>query len=272
MLVILGTVLGVLSVGVTVWIFAYERRRSPESVPGKPVRAGKKQRTIAIWTIGRFYQALRQFDQYCDRLESSEIAENNDPARPSREDLLRFAEAVLLTAAIDILPFSQGKANLFHFIDEPHKHTREIVSQTFTGAFPPSQVLGAVSTYREMKINNGEKADSVVGECVRMRRCQLERITKKSNFSGEEIELGTTHILGMPVKFGPDVGADNFCTVRRRMPAAITVDMRVVLARPLLRLIRRFWLRRAESICNRLSRYGSLQSVSEAAVPAEEAT
>jgi hypothetical protein len=259
-MVIVGTIIGVFGVLLPIVVFLYEHRRSPKSVPGEPVRAGKKARTVAVWTIGRFYQSCRQFDQYCDWLENEEVEVDSDLSKPTQEDLLRFAEAVLLAAAVDILPFSQGKANLFHFVDKPHQHTRNIASQNFTGAFPPSQVLGSASTYRAMEIQRDQNASSVAGECVRIGRSRLEKIKDKGSISGKEIELGTTHILGMPIRFGTTVGAGNFCDVPKGKPAAITVDLRLVLMRPFLPLIKCFLKRRSACICNRLSRYSALQS------------
>lgn len=259
MLATIGTIVGVGSFLVGLFVVFHERRRSPGSTPGKPLRARKKQRTIAIWTIGRFYQSLQQFDEYCDRLEKEPLVQTEaDPTKPSREDLLRFAEAVLLTAAVDIVPFSQGKANLFHFADDATGHSRQIVSQVFTGAFPPSQVLSGVMTYREMLIEHDTEASSVAGECVRLGIPRLYRITKKSTFSGEEIKLGTTHIVGMPAHLGSTVGVDDFCRVPQGMPAAITVDLRIGFTRLLLPLIKAFAYRRGHFICHRLSRYSSL--------------
>jgi hypothetical protein len=259
MFVIIGFVVAVFGVLVPISLYVYEHRRSPESIPGKPMRAGKKQRTIAVWTAGRFSQSLQQFDEYCDRLDTYQLDAGDDPTKPSREDLLRFAEAVLLTAAVDILPYSQGKANLFYFADPPHNDQRIIVSQTFTGGFPPSQVLGGATTYRKLKISHDEKAASVAGECLRIGFC-LEKISN-TLISGIEVELGTTHIIGMPVKFGPQVGADNFCGVPQRMPAAITVDLRIGwFSRLAIYFIRRFAARRSACICDRLGRYGALQA------------
>jgi hypothetical protein len=263
---IVAIALGLAGLALPTAVFLYEHRRSPKSIPNEPVRAGKKTRTVALWTIGRFYQSCRQFDQYCDRLEREEVATENDLLKPSREDLLRFAEAVLLAAAVDILPFSQGKANLFHFVDAPHQQMRHIASQSFIGAFPPSQVLGSASTYRSLEIHRDHNASSVAGECLRIGRSRLEKIKDKGSISGKEIELGTTHILGIPIRFGPEVGADNFCEVLKGKPAAITVDLRVVFMRPFMFLIKCFLKRRSACLCNRLSRYSALQS------PVKEAT
>jgi len=242
-------------------IFLYEHRRSPECNVGQPLRARKKQRTIALWTIGRFYQSLQQFDLYCEELEKTsyqQIDTQTDATRPSRADLLRFAQAVLLAAAVDILPFSQGKANLFHFIDAPDGDRREIVSHVLTGPFPPKQILAGANAYRKMTITPTQEAESVAGECVRIALPQLERLKGKGNFSGKEIKLGTTHILGMPAEFETMPSVGDYRAAPKGLPAAITVDLRIVFMRPLLPIIRRFAYRRSQFICHRLSRYNLL--------------
>jgi hypothetical protein len=263
---VIGIVLGVVGIVATIAIFVHERRRSPESVPGKPVRAPDKQRNIATWKIGRFYQSLQQFDSYCDRLENPKYAlPGTDTTKPSAEDLLRFAEAVLLTAAVDIVPFSQGKANLFHFADEPTGDSRKIVSQVFIGAFPPSQVLGGMTAYRKMDIDRDKPATSVAGDCVRLRKPELVGVTKKSAFNNEEIRLGTTHILGIPAHFATAMGVDDFCRIPQEMPAAITVDLRIGrISRLLMAPIRLFAARRSKFICDRLGRYSVLAAKLEA--------
>lgn len=256
----IGFVVGVLGVVITAAIFVHERRRSPKSVPNNPLRAREKQRTISMWTIGRFYQSLRQFDHYCDRLENPNYAAASaDPTKPSRDDLLRFAEAVLLTASVDIVPFSQGKANLFHFADEAAGDSRKIVSQVFVGAFPPSQILSGMRAFRELDIERDASAPSVAGECVRTRRPELEAIDRKKSFSNEEIRLGTTHILGIPAHFDAAIGVDDFCRIPQNMPAAITVDLRIgLIPRLLMWVIRPFAYRRSKFICDRLGRYSVL--------------
>jgi hypothetical protein len=259
MLALIASIVTIAAFVLTLAIIFYERRRSPECEIGKPLRARKKQRTIAFWTIGRFYQAIQQFDLYCEELEGGNLpAEQKDPSMPSREDLLRFAQAVLLTAAVDIVPFSQGKANLFHFADQPGGGNRQIVSHVLNGPFPPTQVLSGANAYRTMSITDGRKADSVAGECVRIGLPRLERLTEKGGFSGEEIELGTTHILGIPVKFKVMNPAIDYRFAPESLPAAITIDLRIMLMRPLLPLIRRFTYRRSQFICHRLSRYNDL--------------
>jgi hypothetical protein len=147
---------------------------------------------------------------------------------------------------------------MFHFADEPRGDQREIVSQVFSGPFPPSQVLAGVTTFRAMPIRRDEEASSVAGECVRLRVPRLYRITKKTAFSGEEIKLGTTHILGLPAELGVAGGADDFCRIPTSLPAAITVDLRIMLVRPALPLVRRFAYRRGAFICHRLARYRAL--------------
>lgn len=257
MLAILGFTLTAAAFFLGIGVFLYERKRSPEWEAGKPLRARRKQRTIALWTIGRFYQAIRQFDLYCEELENGNLPlEQRDPSQPSREDLLRFAQAVLLTAAVDIVPFSQGKANLFHFADGPGGGSREIVSHVLTGPFPPTQVLSGANAYRSMVITDGKKAESVAGECVRIGLPRLEKLTDKGNFSGEEIELGTSHILGIPAKF-KKAGAD-YRSAPEGVPAAITVDLRIMGLRPMLPIIRPFAYRRSRFICHRLNRYNDL--------------
>jgi hypothetical protein len=279
MLTLLGTVAAIVAVVLAIAIHVYEHRRSPGCTKGQRIRARPKQRSIAVWRIGRFYQCLQQVDDYCDRIESQELsAANTDPGRPSQSDLLNFAEAALLTAATEIVPFSQGKANLFHFADVPKLHERKIVSQSFSGAFPPSQVLSGTTTYREMSINHDVKASSVAGECVRIKLPHLERITKSSTFSGEELQLGTTHILGIPARLGgaPNgngaAASDDFCMVPRGLPAAITVDLRIGLTRPLLPLIRRFGYRRSKFISHRLARLSELIATQNEANPATSHT
>lgn len=254
-----GLLVGVLGVVLTVAFFVHERSRDPQYVPGKPIRAREKQRTIAVWTIGRFFQSLQQFDKYCDRLRSRNYAKADpDPTKPSRSDLQRFAEAVLLTAAVDILPFSQGKANLFHFADPGKGDSRKIVSQVFIGPFPPSQVLGGGRTFREMRIKRDEQAASVAGECVQLRRPRLRSVKSMKASSGEELGLGTTHILGIPAHFDTAIGVDDFCRVPQGMPAAITVDLRIAwLARPLLPIVRRLAYRRSKYICHRLGAHST---------------
>lgn len=259
MLALIGVVLTGLALLFATAVFIHERRRSPECRPDVRLRAREKQRTIAIWTIGRFYQSLRQFDDYCIKLEEGGLPDTEtDPTKPSRDDLLRFAGSLLLTSAIDIIPFSQGKANLFHFADGPTGDRRTIVSQVFSGPFPPSQVLSGVTTFREMLIERDHKASTVAAECVRLRLPRVDRITKKSGFSGVELKLGTTHILGIPTELGVSGRVDDFCRVPLGSPASITVDLRIVLVRPALPLIRRFAERRSQFICHRLARYSAL--------------
>lgn len=260
MVAIAGIILTAAALVFTLAVFIHENRRSPECFPEKPLRARGKQRTISLWTIGRFYQSLKQFDLYCKELEESAMSDSeDDPARPSRDDLLRFARAVLLTAAVDIMPFSQGKANLFHFVDAPNRQSREIVSQVLIGPFPPEQILAGASAYRTMTIEFGKEAESVAGECVRLGLPQLEKLRKKKgNFSGKEIKLGTTHILGMPVEFDAMTAVNDFRSAPEGAPAAITVDLRIMSMRFLLPVIRWFAYRRSKFICHRLSRYNSL--------------
>jgi len=259
MITILGIVLTAAAFLFAVAIYLDEHRRSPESVPGKPLRARKQQRTIALWTSGRFYKALQQFDLYCDQLEGEEVPEDTtDPTKPSRADHLRFAQAVLLTAAVDIVPFSQGKANLFHFADSPGGESRDIVSHILMGPFPPKQILSGANAFRKMTIKSNKKADSVAGECVRLELPQLEKLTKKDNFSGKEIKLGTTHILGIPVEFERMPGVDGYRDAPENLPAAITIDLRIMWMRLVLPVIRRFAYRRCLYICHRLSRYNAL--------------
>jgi hypothetical protein len=154
------------------------------------------------------------------------------------------------------VPFSQGKANLFHFADGPGGGGREIVSHVLTGPFPPTQVLSGANAYRAMGITDNKKADSVAGECVRIGLPRLEKLTDKGGFSGEEIELGTSHILGIPMKFKNPVG--DYRSAPEGLPAAVTVDLRIMAMRPLLPIIRRFAYRRSQFICHRLSRYNDL--------------
>lgn len=259
MLAVAGLVVAAAAFALTLGVFLHERRRHPEpNHHNERLRASIKQRSVGVWTVGRFYQSLLQFDDYCDLVNGSMIADStSDPSVPSAEDLLRFAEAVLLTAAADILPFSQGKANLFRFADCPNTEKREIVSSGFIGVFPPSQVL-AGSAFRTLRLDRDHEATSAAGECVRLRLPRIFRITKKSAVSGEEIALGTTHILGIPTQLSMTPGRLDLSRIPIDQPAAITVDLRIIFARPLLPLIRRFAYRRARFVCHRLHRYSIL--------------
>ena len=164
-----------------------------------------------------------------------------------------------MTAAVDILPFSQGKANLFHFADSGDGDARKIVSQVFIGPFPPSQVLGGGRTFREMSIERDQPAASVAGECVRLRRPRLEATSKMKASSGEELGLGTTHILGIPAHFDAAMGVDDFCRIPQGMPAAITVDLRIGWSTKwMLPVLRRLAFRRSRYICHRLGAYSPL--------------
>jgi hypothetical protein len=257
---VLGAVLAIATVAgvaLPVFVYVYERRRQPESVPENPIRAPKRQRSIAFWTLGRFYQSLQQFDEYCDRLDQTHNWPTNDPTRPSRDDMLRFAESVLLTAATQVVPFSQGKANLFHFANSPTSNQRDIVSQFFMGAFPPSQVLARQTTYRPMPVKRDESSPSIAGECIRLGAPHLAA-PKPGTFSQLERELGTTHILGMPAHRGAVNVEDDYCLIPAGCPAAITVDLRIVISRPLIYFIRRFANRRGRFVCHRLARYSAL--------------
>lgn len=238
-------------------VIFHERRRKPRSEPGSPVRARGRQGSIAFWTIGRFYQSLQQFDDYCDRLDLPDgWYEGNDPSKPTREDLLRFAESVLLTAATQVIPFSQGKANLFHFVDDPTDHSREIASQLFTGPFPPAQVLSRTTTYRRITVSRDGVMPSVAGECIRYGAPRMAPL-ETGPFSDVERKLGTTHILGMPADRAV-LKIDDYCQIPCGWPAAITVDLRIVLARPFMYMIRRFTYRRGLFVCHRLARYSHL--------------
>jgi hypothetical protein len=272
---LVGFIVGVVSFVAATSIHFYERRRKPECVENDPIRGGGKQRTIAFWRISAFYRTLHLFDDYCDRLEKprtrARVLATTD-TEPSYDDLLRFTEAVLLTAATQILPFSQGKANLFKYVDEPGGSTRRIATHTFIGPFPHEQVLSGNTHYREMELDRDGQGQSVAGDSIIQGGSRLRHIAKTHQMSQHEIELGTTHILGMPAKRDVWDQEPDFCKCPLGSPAAITVDLRIVLTRPLMILIRRFAAYRGAFICHRISRLGKLTGNDQSAPRSEAPT
>jgi hypothetical protein len=268
---VIATLIGAAIAVLTLALWIYERRRHPEPVEGQPIRGRRRISTRLFWHPGQFYQALGYFDGYCDRLRS-QLTTPRPGTHPTELELLHFAQSLLLTAASEIAPFSQGKANLFHYCDAPGAERRQIVSYRFIGVFPPRQVLAGGTGYRPMNIDESAARDShsIAAQSI-LNHGTIVRSISHSQYSSEiEKDLRTTHILATPTF------DDDFHRVGCDRPAAITVDLHIVwflrwTARedwPVCRWI----CRRGRFLSTRLKRIEELQDLIHAQSATIEAT
>ena len=135
---------------------------------------------------------------------------------------------LLLTAASMICKFSQGKANLFVVVlTNEHSLMVDIRSKAFVGAFPLNQLLDTDSTYRNMPVPSSLErfsnpaAYAVAAQALFMNDITIGSIETAQFASTVEKDLGTTHILAIPLR-------SSRAQCRVGDEAVIAVDLRFI--------------------------------------------
>lgn len=172
------------------------RNSSPESSCVDP---------LGHWHAKMFYQPLEYLDKHITNLNT--VPEQTEtPDRVKRVDLLDWGTGLLLTAASVISPFSQGKANLFVVSStDANGQMLKIRSKTLVGPFPLTQLVDLPDMiYRDMPVPQPSigqpQAFAVAVQALHVGQPLLQPIEKAEYASFTEKALGTTHILGIPLR------------------------------------------------------------------------
>jgi hypothetical protein len=170
-----------------------------------------------------FQQPLHYLDDYLNAMTPPTFRPNHETV--ALEDLETWASHVLLTAAARISPQSQGKANLFEArAIERHQRDLEFCqlrSRYFVGGFPLEQLRNAAGDYRHMTVRRSDvRANSTTaGWALLHNSIELIRVKDQAVSSHTELDLKTTHILGIPLR--------NHELLNDGEAAVITVDLKI---------------------------------------------
>jgi hypothetical protein len=204
---------------------------------------------IRRWDPATFEQALRYLDTYATMARAIRGQAASDAAHSLSLDVLYdWGIALILAGASHIDRFSQGKTTLF-VMSERGPEGFTILPKYFDGIFPLDQLLNTDQfdfrddgrridlrktppNYRKWPLINFEgqrPADPFIASRVMsMRSVEMARVPRPDDV---ERDLGTTHVLGIPLWRDPrEVDTDT--------PLVITVDFRFPAFRqaPLARL------------------------------------
>ncbi len=162
---------------------------------------------IRRWKPSHFQLAIGHLEKYADAIRSDLIPlRKGSPEETDADDLKRWFLQLLLTAASIIIPNSQGKANLFYVSQiergsEGHARRIHLASYEFVGVFPLAQLTEEAGKYlRAFWIALPEQTldAPVAATCARANAIQLVKVDRRT-LNEDEIHLGTTHILGIPI-------------------------------------------------------------------------
>lgn len=190
--------------------------------PGSPVES------VQFWHPSVFERPLSYVREHIER--GSKAPDKRQTAQcATKEDFVTWATDLILTSAASISPFSQGKANLFIASSvNSQGQVLKIRSKTLVGSFPLEQLVDTPTLkFRDMAVpeenNPNVKAYAVAAQAVHYGRDPIiepiESTDKTTFASRTEVELGTTHILGIPLRSIRDVVSEGDVAV-------ITVDLR----------------------------------------------
>ena len=193
----------------------YGRRRSR--------RLSAKVMPIRCWRERTFHQALIYLMEYAEALRGAPpTSSDGDPQTVDAPAIKAWGMDLVLTAAARISPHSQGKANLFviNQVTEADPRRISLTSSFFVGAFPLYQLTDSRYTYRQMNVSETYPTDqlSVAGLAVLSNRITLRSVKGTRYRSDQEVALGTTHILAIPI------GGD-FVSLAEDDIAVISVDL-----------------------------------------------
>jgi hypothetical protein len=212
----------------------YRRRKGTE----KPKRA-RRIGTITIWRRSAFLGALACAGEYRDALNDVHVLDHQSNQNASVRELTVWAASALLTSAAAISRYSQGKANLWVVSAVSCDGNNAVVSirirsLSFVGPFPIWQLREGDGRFRDMHVRTDSRPETAIGAAAYADALQLADLSNDQSVSDRERELGTTHVLAIPI-------CDKLHNVNSGTVVGITVDLSI--PRTLAWLYRRHHLR-----------------------------
>lgn len=223
MLALVLTALGVIAAIAVPLGIVYFQSRKPPKVTSRPVKS------VNSWRSETFDRCLEYLNEHLELVDSA--PDESSGSKASKSVLCDWSIDLLLAAAASISPYCQGKANMF-VVARNEDDVAYLRSEYFVGPFPHRQLLKPDGTYRDMAVPYAPGASkddlAVAAKSLLFDRTTLESVEDAKFISDPEKELGTTHIVGIPLcgvslaQSGVDAGR----ALKEGQQVVIAVDFR----------------------------------------------